>query len=481
LARDDEGRVESLIRIRYERMSISPFTFYRGAASIMAADLQATPASGIKTQICGDAHLLNFGAYASPERRFVFDVNDFDETIASGAWEWDLKRLVTSVEIAGRHLKHRRRDVERSVRAAAASYRGHVTAFASLPVLDVWYARVDERLLARAVRSAEVRTRAKARETHAEVHGADLTYPGLECDESGALRFRERPPLIFRPPDEPHFVESVKESFERYRRSLSYERRALFGRFRFTDAAYKVVGVGSVGTRCLVGLFIGIDGTPLVLQLKEARTSVYARYGLESGFTDQGERVVVGQRLMQAATDLFLGWAEASDGHTYYVRQLRDRKTGADIERMTPRELEGYAMLCGWALARAHAKASGNAAAIAAYLGRGRAFDDAIRAFATAYADQNERDYETLLASRAPAEKPAPAAPAAEVTAAERPAAVAPPSEAPVAEAAAAEVAAAESPATDEPAVEAPARKRRAPRRRNGLAVDRGEVPREDG
>jgi uncharacterized protein (DUF2252 family) len=388
-------------------MSGSPFAFFRGAASIMASDLQSTPASGIKTQICGDSHLLNFGAYASPERRFVFDVNDFDETIAGGAWEWDLKRLVTSIEIAGRHLNLRARDVERAVLAAAASYREHVHELARLPVLEVWYARLDERMLARAVRSTEVRTRAKAHETNADVHGADSSYPGLERDESGALRFREHPPLIFRPPDDPHFLEGVQESFERYRRSLAAERRLLVDRFRFTDAAYKVVGVGSVGTRCLVGLFIGDDGLPLVLQLKEARASVYARYGLECSFSDQGERVVVGQRLMQGATDLFLGWTQAADGHTYYVRQLRDRKTGADIERMTPRELERYATLCAWALARAHAKASGRAAAIAAYLGRGRAFDTAARAFAAAYADQNERDYKALLESRA-----APAAPA---------------------------------------------------------------------
>jgi uncharacterized protein (DUF2252 family) len=401
LARDDEGRVASLLHIRYERMSGSPFAFFRGAASLMASDLQSTPVSGIKTQICGDSHLLNFGAYASPERRFVFDVNDFDETIEGGAWEWDLKRLVTSVEVAGRHLNLRSRDVDRAVLAAAASYREHVAELARLPVLEVWYARLDERLLARAVRSTAVRTRAKARETHAEVHGADSAYPGLERDDAGALRFREHPPLIFRPPDDEHFVETVKESFDRYRRTLSPERRILFERFHFTDAAYKVVGVGSVGTRCLVGLFVADDGRPLVLQLKEARESVYARYGLACGFADQGERVVVGQRLMQAAADLFLGWTKAADGHTYYVRQLRDHKTGADIERMTPGELRRYATLCGWALARAHAKACGRAAAIAAYLGRGRTFDVAVRAFAAVYADQNESDYKALLASRA--------------------------------------------------------------------------------
>jgi uncharacterized protein (DUF2252 family) len=396
------------VRIRYERMSSSPFAFYRGAASLMASDLQSTPSSGIRTQICGDAHLLNFGAYASPERRFVFDVNDFDETIAGGVWEWDLKRLVTSLEVAGRHLNHKRRQVESAARAAAQSYREHVAAYARMPVLDVWYARLDERMLARAVRSAEVRARAKARDAHVEVHGADASYPGLERDPSGALRFKAHPPLIFRPDDVEDFVASVRETFERYRRSLPIERRALFDRFRFLDAAYKVVGVGSVGTRCLVGLFLGSDGGPLVLQLKEARASVYAPYLHESTFHDQGERVVVGQRLMQAVTDLFLGWTEAHDGHTFYVRQLHDRKTGADVERMTPGALERYAVLCGWALARAHAKASGRPAAIAAYLGRGRTFDNAVTAFAAAYADQNQRDFQALLASQTKPDPPAP-------------------------------------------------------------------------
>jgi uncharacterized protein (DUF2252 family) len=408
LERDDEGRLENLLRIRYERMSSSPFAFYRGAASIMAHDLQSTPAGGIKTQICGDAHLLNFGAYASPERRFVFDVNDFDETIANGAWEWDLKRLATSVEVAGRYLNHKRRAIERAVLAAVAGYREHVQAYARMPVLEVWYARLDERMLARAVRSAEVRAREKARAARTDVHGADASYPGLERDAEGALHFREHPPLIFRPDDVPDFIESVRETFERYRQSLALERRLLFDRFRFADAAYKVVGVGSVGTRCLVGLFIGTDGCPLVLQLKEARASVYARYLSESSFHDQGERVVVGQRLMQTTADLFLGWTQAHDGHTFYVRQLHDRKTGADIERMTPQALERYATLCGWALGRAHAKASGRAAAIGSYLGRGRTFDNALAAFAAAYADQNQRDYDALLASRTKPDPPPP-------------------------------------------------------------------------
>ncbi len=390
-----------VLPIRYERMSSSAFGFFRGAASIMANDLLATATSGIATQICGDAHLLNFGAFASPERRFVFDVDDFDETTAGGAWEWDIKRLVTSVELAGRHLNHRRRDVERAVRACAAGYREHVREYGRMRVLDVWYARLDERMLARAVRSAAARARALLRQSDAEAHaGGD--NPSLRRDDDGELRFRERPPLIFRPADAAAFVASTSETFERYRRSLPIERRFLFDRFRFADAAYKVVGVGSVGTRCLVGLFVCADGGALILQMKEARASVFERYGLASSFRDPGERVVVGQRLMQAATDLFLGWTEGSDGHTYYVRQLHDRKTSAVIDLMTPRALERYASLCGWALARAHAKASGRAAAIAAYIGRGPALDEALVAFASAYADQSQRDYAAFLAAHEP-------------------------------------------------------------------------------
>ncbi len=388
LHRDDEGRLPELLALRYERMSASPFAFFRGAASIMASDLQSTPDSGIRTQICGDAHLLNFGAFASPERRFVFDVNDFDETTPGGAWEWDLKRLVTSVELAGRHLNLRPRAIERAVCACANGYRKHMHAFAAMPVLDVWYARLDERLLVRAIRATRT---------------SDSASTGLIRDDAGELRLEERPPLIYRPLDAAAFVDSVRDSFERYRRSLDGARRVLFERFRFVDAAYKVVGVGSVGTRCLVGLFAGTDGSPFVLQMKEARASVFARYGVKSRYSDNGERVVAGQRLMQTVADLFLGWAKASDGHTFYVRQLHDRKTGAEVDRMSAPELERYATLCGWGLARAHAKAGGRATAIAAYVGRGPVFDDALAAFARAYADQTERDYAVLLeASVAP-------------------------------------------------------------------------------
>ena len=396
---DDEGRLPELVPIRYERMLQSPFTFYRGAASIMAGDLQATPVSGIKSQICGDAHLLNFGAYASPERRFVFDVNDFDETTSGGAWEWDLKRLATSVTVAARHLELRSSEIEGCTLACARSYRQNMLRYSTLHVLDIWYSRIDESLLAEAIQSADARRAARGLiHQKPSVTSAHL-FPSLVTGQDGELRIVEKPPQIFHPPDDAAFIDSMRSAFAHYDRSLTIERRALVGRFHFIDAAYKVVGVGSVGTRCAVALFLAGSDDPLFLQIKEARASVYERYVGAAKFADHGERVVAGQRLMQAATDLFLGWTRADDGHCYYVRQLRDLKTGADIDRMTAAELESYATLCGWALARAHAKASGEAERIAGYLGRSGIFDEALVAFASGYADQNEKDFEALVAA----------------------------------------------------------------------------------
>ena len=415
LAHDDEGRLEELLPIRYERMLASPFAFFRGSASIMARDLQGTPDSGIRTQICGDAHVSNFGGFATPERNLVFDVNDFDETTPGGAWEWDVKRLAASIAIAGQHLNFRSRDVDVAVLAAIRRYRERVGTYAAMRVLDVWYAHIDELSLAEAVRLAAARNGARA-------------FSSLVDAAGSPPRIRDRKPLVFHPDDDDAFVERVRDGFRRYRDSLTPERCALFDRFRFIDAAYKVVGVGSVGTRCAVALFLAGAGDPLLLQVKEARASVYAPFVGSSGFDDHGERVVVGQRLMQAASDLFLGWMQAADGRTFYVRQLRDAKTGADIERMTVRELAHYASLCGWALARAHAKAGGDAARIAGYLGRGPSFDEAVAAFAAAYAGQNRDDFEALVAARAAGRLPA--APSATVdgvrilTVARRPAAV---------------------------------------------------------
>jgi uncharacterized protein (DUF2252 family) len=377
-------------------MAESPFTFYRGAASIMASDLQSTPHSGIRTQISGDAHLLNFGAYASPERRYVFDLNDFDETIGGGAWEWDLKRLTTSVYVAARHLSLTAGEADDAVRACARSYRERMARFGRMRVLDIWYARIDEALLAAAVRSAK-RRRSSALERPSET--AAHLFPTLATGGDGQPRIVDNPPLVFHPPDDGAFLADVRAAFANYHRSLAIERRALFERFGFADAAYKVVGVGSVGTRCYVSLLLAATDDPLFLQLKEARASVYERYVRPSPFADHGERVVAGQRLMQATSDVFLGWARASDGRTYYVRQLRDLKTSADVDHMRPGELNRYGVLCGWALARAHAKAGGEPAKISGYLGRTGVFDEALVAFARDYAGQNERDYEALLAA----------------------------------------------------------------------------------
>jgi uncharacterized protein (DUF2252 family) len=376
-------------------MAETPFAFFRGAASIMASDLQSTPNSGIPTQICGDAHLSNFGAFATPERRLVFDVNDFDETTPGGAWEWDVKRLATSFAVAGRYLGLKSRFRAAAVRACVSTYRERMAQYAEMHVLDVWYARIDQTTFNAAVGGGAPAAADAALAQPS--HEAAQEYAKLVDLASDPPRIADKPPYIFHPADDPDYVSRVAKSFERYRHTLPMERRALFERFTFVDAAYKVVGVGSVGTRCSVALFLASKGDPLFLQIKEARASVFERYLGPVKYSDHGERVVAGQRLMQAATDIFLGWARADDGHAFYVRQLRDMKAGADVAHMNETSLENYAIVCGWALARAHAKAGNTAAAISGYLGRGGAFDAALVKFAESYADQNERDYEELV------------------------------------------------------------------------------------
>ena len=394
LERDDEDRLTELLPIRYQRMAVSPFAFYRGAASIMACDLQTTPRTGIHTQICGDAHLANFGAFASPERRIVFDVNDFDETIVA-SWEFDLKRLCTSVAILAANRGFRKRVAENALLACARSYRERMAVFAEMSVLDVWYARIDETALALAAPGAYQ----AASGANDPGLASQQLYAHVVDESGGAPKIADRPPRVFHPEDAAAFTALVRDAFARYRRSLTYERRELMGRFTFVDAAYKVVGVGSVGTRCAIALLLATAQDPLFLQLKEARESVYARYGAHDPCKNEGERVVVGQRAMQATSDLFLGWTRAKDGRTYYVRQLRDVKIGVDLDLVSAGELGPYASLCGWALARAHAKASGRASAIAGYLGTGDVFDRAMVGFATAYAQQNAADYAALLAA----------------------------------------------------------------------------------
>jgi uncharacterized protein (DUF2252 family) len=401
-------RVEELVPIRYGRMLVSPFTFYRGAAYIMAADLAGTPRTGLHVQLCGDAHLSNFGVYAAPDRRLVFDTNDFDETLP-GPFEWDVKRLVASFAVAGRYRgfdKKRRRAINLRV---SQSYREAMAAFASIRTLELWYSRIDiEDIFTRMSSevSAKVVKRAERNEAKARTKDSLAAFKKLTGMVDGEPRIVSDPPLIV-PISELFTGEEAMEGtrlvIREYRRTLQGDRRHLLERFRLVDAARKVVGVGSVGTRAFILLFLGRDEEdPLFLQMKEAQESVLEPFLGRSGFANHGQRVVEGQRLMQAASDTMLGWihVKGADGveRDHYLRQLWDSKGSALIDAMEPRTMEAYAGLCGQTLARAHAR-SGDAVAISSYLGTSDAFDRALAVFAEAYADQNERDYAALKAA----------------------------------------------------------------------------------
>jgi uncharacterized protein (DUF2252 family) len=408
-----ESRLPELVPIRWGRMIASPFTYYRGAALPMASDLATTPVSGLAVQACGDAHLSNFGIFGSAERKLVFDVNDFDET-TPGPWEWDVKRLAASMEVAGRGNGFPGKDRRKIVTATVARYRQAMRGFASMTNLDVWYARADmDELLAQFKSQLKTRQRkavtkglSKARTRDSMQELAKLTHL-----VDGSPRIISDPPLIVPigellpgQTDRNALTAQVNDLIAKYRRTLETDRRFLLEQFDFADLARKVVGVGSVGTRCWILLMLGRDqADPLFLQVKEAEASVLSRFVGASKYPNQGHRVVAGQRLMQASSDIFLGWQRAEAGldgqqRDFYVRQLRDWKFSADIETMTPAGLRMYGELCGWALARAHA-CSGDRIAIAAYLGGSDVFDQAITQFAAAYADQNERDHAALVAA----------------------------------------------------------------------------------
>jgi uncharacterized protein (DUF2252 family) len=401
LVASNKGRLPGLIPLRYGRMMASPFAFYRGAAAIMAADLAQTPVTGVTLQACGDCHLLNFGGFATPERKLVFDINDFDET-AIAPWEWDLKRLAASFVIAGRSNRFRESDAAEAAFCAVRRYRTQMGEYADAPVLSTWYAAIDlEALVAMLSNRAFSRfTRRKllesqdARATHHELHR--LTH-----EAGDPPRITDAPPLVYHIDDmqtHARYRRAVEGSFAAYRTTLAPSQRLLLDRFRLVDVAVKVVGVGSVGTECGVALLMSGNGEPLFLQFKEARASVLERHIGGSPFGHRGERVVVGQRIMQAASDAFLGWTTWEDGRHMYLRQLSDVKVKPVIEVMKPPDLCRYADACGWALARAHAR-SGDAVMLSAYMGKGEAFEDALRRFACAYADQNERDYARLIAA----------------------------------------------------------------------------------
>jgi uncharacterized protein (DUF2252 family) len=389
-----EGRVPELLPIRYGRMLRSPFAFLRGSAALMAFDLAATPASGVQVQLCGDCHLMNFGGFGTPERNFIFDLTDFDETLP-GPWEWDAKRLAASVVAAGRSIGLPAGRTKEAVLACAGSYRRWMRRFAAMHTLDLWYARIDGQALLDLMYDGKPR----GGRTDASVRPQSNHHllPKLTEVVGGRRRFRDDPPLVFHPPQGKHFEQKVRHFLARYRETLQEDRRTLLGRYRLTDLAMKVVGVGSVGTRCAILLMMaGDEDDGLILQYKEAGASVLEPFVGKSKYHNHGHRVVSGQRLLQSASDLFLGWASDEQGLNFYFRQLRDMKTTVRIDGMSASAFTRYAKLCGRALARAHAKA-GDPALISGYLGRGEAFDVAVTSFAHTYADQTERDHAVMV------------------------------------------------------------------------------------
>ena len=389
-----KNRESELLPIRYARMTPSPFTFMRGAAIVMAHDLAETPLTGIQAQMCGDCHLMNFGAYASPERTLLFDVNDFDETLP-GPWEWDVKRLATSLVVAGRENGFGDSDCRRAARKAVTSYRQRMAEYSEMGELEVWYSRVSADDVLGLIATSRTMKKVKKAVKKARSRDNLQALSRLTRVVDGRRIIADDPPLLVRVVED-ELRGQVHDILHMYRSTLQDDRRHLLDRYRFVDVARKVVGVGSVGTRDYVVLLEGRDDDdPLFLQVKEAGVSVLESYLPKSAYGNHGQRVVAGQRLMQAASDIFLGWLRGPGGRDYYWRQLRDMKGSAKVELMSPDELAEYAGLCGWALSRAHARSS-DRVQISAYMGKSERFDGAIANFAEAYADQIERDHAAL-------------------------------------------------------------------------------------
>lgn len=400
LQASDAGRVPELIPIRYGRMLQTPFTFYRGAAGVMAADLAATPTMGVPVQACGDCHLMNFGGFATPERNIVFDINDFDET-APAPWEWDVKRLVASFVLAARSNGLSGSAGRDAAVACARSYRERLREVAEMSPLEAWYAHIGAEDFLGLVDDPDVKKRARRRiEKAQEQPASDTAYPKLAEMVGGQIRIKDQPPLIYHPEwtREEGFRESVDKALADYRESLPDDRKALLDRYRLVDVAIKVVGIGSVGRYCSIGLFMSSSNEPLFLQFKQAVSSVLEPYAGKSLYAHAGERVVQGQRLMQASSDIFLGWVTGPRGNQLYVRQLRDAKIKPLVETFDRDMLATYGKGCGWALARAHGRAS-HPWLVTGYLGSSDAFDEAMGDFAVAYADQAERDHAALKAA----------------------------------------------------------------------------------
>ena len=398
LDESDADRIVGLIPLKYQRMSVSPFTFFRGSAIIQARDLANANVSGITVQACGDCHLANFGGFATPERKFVFDINDFDETYP-GPWEWDVKRLGASLILAARDRSFSKGDANDAVRAAATAYRERMAEFGKMKILERWYAQVTFEAIQEYFRNdPDMSSRLLKKQKLAHSRTSEGVVPKLTAVVDGQQKIKDDPPVLYHLQGFTRDFEKHREEFVKgYKQSVQADRRLLYERFRYQDAAMKVVGVGSVGTRCAISLLLADDDDPLFLQFKEARRSVLESPRGKSRYANQGYRVVEGQRLMQAASDIFLGWS-ATKEHHYYVRQLRDMKVSAEVETFKPSTLVAYATLCGWTLARAHAK-TGSAARIAGYLGSSDQFDDALAKYSEAYADQAERDFKTFQAA----------------------------------------------------------------------------------
>ncbi|MFY9690113.1 MAG: DUF2252 domain-containing protein [Candidatus Acidiferrales bacterium] len=392
LKHSDQGKLADLLPIRYGRMRESAFAFFRGAAALMASDLATTPATGIRVQACGDCHVANFGGFGSPERRLVFDINDFDETLPA-PWEWDVKRLAASSVLASRELEFSKPHCADAARTAVRSYREHMREYAEMRALEAWYSQLDAEILIRESKTAATKDEWRRTEKAAKNQTAEHIFPSITRLENGRPRIIDQPPLIDHPPQ---MARHVRAMFERYRQTVPEERRVILDRYHIVDVARKVVGIGSVGTRCAVALLMTGPHDPLFLQFKEARTSVLAPYAGKSRYKNQGERVVTGQRMLQSASDAFLGWARDDEGRDFYLRQLRDMRMKIDVEAMSRQDLFEYVEVCGWALARAHAR-TGDAAGIAGYLGKNDTFDAAIEKFAVAYADQTDRDHAALV------------------------------------------------------------------------------------
>jgi len=395
LQKSDRGRLPELLPIRYGRMQLSPFAFFRGSAAIMAWDLSTTPTTGIRTEACGDCHVSNFGGFASPERRLLFDINDFDETLRA-PWEWDLKRLAASIVLASREHGFGGARAEEAVEAMARSYREHMREYAHMRALEVWYSHMDAEVFIKEALTTAAKKRWGQVEERARLETAEHIFPKIASAKNGHTRIVDHPPLVYHPRESDVIGKHTIRMFRAYRETLPAERRIILDRYSIVDVARKVVGVGSVGTRCALVLLMAGAHDPLLLQFKEAFPSVLEPYAGKSPYSNHGERVVTGQRMLQSASDVFLGWTRDEEGRSYYFRQLRDMKMKIDLETMKRNDWFEYVEICGWTLARAHAR-TGDAPMIAGYLGKSGAFDSALVKFAMSYAEQADRDYASLL------------------------------------------------------------------------------------